>query len=129
MQSIHERPLHVEEKQMVKNVASSYKTDCEIKLSITSGNSFQANSEISNQVKTQKSSLVKSKKFEKKDKNKAKKKRVRFVEAESDPEKVSFRERFVQFFHYIWNCTRTTVEIVLSKFQRFFNARCLFSEY
>ncbi|XP_045769568.1 Kv channel-interacting protein 4-like isoform X2 [Maniola jurtina] len=101
---------------MVKNVANTKQkcdTDTVIALNLVSDNVFQQN-DLPNEVKTQKSNLVKSKRFEKKEKGKTVKKRVRFLDTESNPEKISFRERFVQFLHYIWSCTRTTVEIVLN---------------
>lgn len=102
-------------------------SNCVNKLSRASEKVFQTSFNI-NVSKNLKSSLVKSKKFGKKEKVYLQKKRVRFVEAQSNPKKTSFRECFVQFFHYIWNCSRTTVKIVLSKFLRYYNTRCLFSE-
>lgn len=100
---------------MVKNVADTkQRLDNVIALNLVSDS--EEKHKLTDEVKTQKSNLVKSKRFEIKDKGKTVKKRVTFVDTELIPRKISFRERFVQFFHYLWNCTRTTVQIVLSKF-------------
>lgn len=102
---------------MVKNVADTkQRLNNVIALNLVSDSDSREIHELTDEVKTQKSNLVKSKRFEIKDKRKTVKKRVTFADTELIPRKISFRERFVQFFHYIWSCTRSTVQIVLSKF-------------
>ncbi|XP_047531399.1 Kv channel-interacting protein 4-like [Vanessa atalanta] len=114
-QSAQARPLHVEGKEINKNVANTdHKLDSATKLNLLSDNIYRPTLEILNEVKVHKSNLVKSKKLEKGNKGKTAKKRVRFEDTELEPKQISFRERLVQFFHCIWTCTRTTVKIVLS---------------
>lgn len=48
-------------------------------------------------------------------KGKSAKKRVRFSDTDEASERIPFCRRFVRFFHFLWQCTRNTVQAVLSE--------------
>lgn len=102
---------------MVENVTNINHRliDSVTKLNVLSDNIYKPSLEILNEVKIQKSSLVNTNKLKKENKGKRVKKKVRFEDSESGPKRITIKERIVQFFYYIWTCTRTTVEIVLRK--------------
>lgn len=100
------RPLHFETK-IFKNVAAK---ECSENIQRTN----VVASEVPNEVKIMKPSLVKKSTGKKK---KRSKKRVRFSDSEtSPPTGITLCERFVQFFHFLWKNTRSSVKNVLSKF-------------
>lgn len=88
---------------MVKNVGES---------SSDSGVSQKAS------AKQVKSSLVQFTKSGKRNKRKSKK-RVTFSDDQT-PERIPLWQRFVGFFHILWNCTRTSVQTALRKFSQSF---------
>lgn len=88
---------------MVKNVGES---------SSDSGVSQKAS------AKQVKSSLVQFTKSGKRTKRKSKK-RVTFSDDQT-PERIPLWQRFVGFFHILWNCTRTSVQTALRKFSHSF---------
>lgn len=73
---------------------------------------IEVNVSVGNKVKIYKPSLVKNRLNKKRGKNK----KVRFLDVE-EPKKATFRERFSRFFHFLWQCTRTTVATALRKFE------------
>lgn len=73
---------------------------------------IEVNVSVGNKVKIYKPSLVKNRL----NKKRGKKKKVRFLDVE-EPKKATFRERFSRFFHFLWQCTRTTVATALRKFE------------
>jgi hypothetical protein len=96
---VRARPLYVNDKQMVKNVVTEKSSDVE---------------DCVVSVKCTKSSLVKYRVNGKRVHERTCKKRVRFSDQNSDVDRVPAWRRFVRFFNFLWNCTRS-VGTVLSK--------------